>query len=246
MPLTCDSSPENLPEVEALFSGGTPEDRRTAVSDLCSYGLAPPVVHGILHQLLRQHFCDPIHMLNPRLRERLREYGPWRITANTSDGRPTGLRILSDYDWESAGADAQLAIVVSPGDWKFARVQPHDVLASNDQTGVLEFCGLWNGSHTIFALANIPADALSLGTEVTKLLLHAGYAIGAGFGFSAFQMQEQSRPQRRKPYGDHWSVATTISYTVTERWETRPEAPYLQHISLTTETATATVDDYRQ
>lgn len=227
---TCDNS-QNPPEVEALFpEGSAPESRVNKVSALCSYGMRPHVMTGFLRQLLIGHFTDPSNIESPQIRRHVEELLAWKPSDTTEAGTAPGVLVDSITRWNPSNTDRRPAVLIKRNEWQWQRKGIGDNAASNVYTGSTSYAGFWEGSHTLFCLAQNGAEAEFLTTEVVKFLvafspmirdqmdLHRFYVGGVG-GVSEVQEVIQG-----------YAIPVTVAYIAEEVWKLQPYAPRLKRI----------------
>jgi hypothetical protein len=219
----------NPPEVEASFPPDSePENRVPRVSALCSYGMRPHVMTGLLRQLLIGHFSDPQNVEEPRIRRHVEEITGWVPEADGSNAG--GILIESITRWLPNTADKRPAVIIKRNEWKWTRYGVGDKAHEDLYTGGSSYSGFWEGSHTLFCLAQHGAEAEFLAMEVVKFLilfspmirdqmnLHRFYVAGVG-GVGEVQEVIQG-----------YAVPITVTYVAEESWSIQPYVPRLKRI----------------
>lgn len=221
------SGNDNPPEIEALYpDDSAPEPRMGKLGALCSFGLTPRAMTGFIVQIMRQHFCDATNIHNHFLRGVLQKHGVWNA------GETTGLYVEDVAVWRPELTEARPAIVTKEGDWQWRRVGIGDQAGQTWQTGKQFFGGLWQGTHTVFALGNEPAETQILGNEVAKVLLWYSQRIMADLGLHRFVMVSIGALRKLKESKDNYVVPISIAYVKWESWSLQEEAPRLKRIVL--------------
>ncbi len=221
----CPSGPPNPEEVEALYPQGShPEFRVSNLSALCSYGQTPLVMTGSLRQVLIQHFSDVRNILNSTLRERLTREGVW------SEGANTGIVIESLHRWTPALTESRPGLIIKEGIWQWQRMGIGDQKGEDYRSGKRFFGGYWQGSHTVFALANEGAEAQILAVEAMKCFLWYEEELTSQLELQRFVPVSIGEVSALKEAREHYVVPIVVAYVVPEFWFIQPDAPRVKRI----------------
>jgi hypothetical protein len=224
---TCDEP--NPPEIEAQFpAGSTPENRVERVSSLCSYGMRPHVMTGLLRQLIIGHFSDPDNIEEPRIRRHIQTLGAWKPT-DTGDNSG-GILVESITRWAPNTADKRPAVLIKRNGWKWQRQGIGDIISQNDYTGAVSYAGLWEGSHTLYCLAQNGAETEFLATEVIKFLVMFSPLIREQMDLFRFYLAEVGGIGEIQEVVQGYAVPVTVAYVAEEAWTLQPYAPRLKRI----------------
>ena len=220
---------QNPPEVEAQFPAGSgPEKRIERVSSLCSYGMRPHVMTGLLRQLLLAHYSDPNNIEEPRVRRQLEELGMWKPSDNGLNAG--GILIESITRWQPATADKRPAILIKRNGWRWMRQGIGDKLGTNPFEGTSAYAGMWEGSHTLFCLAPAGAETEFLATETVKFLHNFGPWIRDQMNLHQFFVSEVGGVGEVQEAIQGYAVPVTVAYMAEEAWQLQPYAPRLKRI----------------
>jgi len=209
---------------------GNPENRLGNISAVCSYGMRPHVVTGLLRQLLTAHFADTDNIEEPTLRRRLEETGPWKKDENGSNG--SGLQIESITRWKPATTDKRPAIIIKRNAWKWQRIGIGDISGVNAFEGSTSYTGLWEGSHTLYCLAELGVEAELLTMEVVRFLAHFSPWIVSQMNFKRFFVTEVGGVGEVQEVVEGYAVPVTVAYVAEESWALQLAAPRLKRITL--------------
>lgn len=224
----CDN-PTNPPEVEAQFPGNSaPEKRLGTVSALCSYGMRPHVMTGLLRQLLITHFSDPNNIEEPRIRRHVETLGTWKPADQGAD--TGGILIESITRWLPNTADKRPAILIKRNGWKWLRQGIGDLSGQNDYTGESKYAGFWEGSHTLFCLCPSGVETEFLTTEVVKFLINFSPLIREQMDLHKFIVSEVGGIGEVQEVVQGYAVPVTVAYVAEEAWSLQPYAPRLKRI----------------
>lgn len=224
---TCDNT--NPPDDTSQFPPGSkPENRVNSVSALCSYGMRPHVMTGLLRQLLLGHFSDPENIEEPRVRRQLEELGAWKPADNGLNAG--GILIESITRWQPATADKRPAILIKRNAWKWNRLGIGDRMSTNVYEGSTQHTGLWEGSHTLFCLAPSGAETEFLATEVIKFLHRFSPWIREQMNLFQFIVSEVGGVGEVQEVIQGYAVPVTVAYMAEESWTLQPYAPRLKRI----------------
>lgn len=223
--------PENTnpPEVENDFPAGSePENRIPSVSSLCSYGMRPHVMTGLLRQLLIGHFSDPANIEEPRIRKHVQTLGSWQPSDEELNNN--GIVIESITRWSPNTADKRPAVLIKRNGWKWARQGIGDLSGQNMYTGETSYSGFWTGSHTLFCLAPNGAETEFLTTEVVKFLILFSPMIREQMNLHKFYVDEVGGVGEVQEVTQGYAVPVTVAYVAEERWSVQPYVPRLKRI----------------
>lgn len=220
--MTCGNP--NPDDTEDLFPQGTaPENKFPTVSSLCSFGMRPYVMTGFLRRLLIQHYADPETIAETTIRTRFRGTGAWTATENT------GLYVESITRWRPELAESRPGLVIKRNAWKWERVTIGSQAGAEYVEGQRWFHGFWHGSHTIFALADNPAEVELLANETVAMLLRYSPLIADEMELHRFipveigvvQIEESTK---------NYAVPMTFAYVAEENWILEVHAPRVKRI----------------
>lgn len=225
MSTTCPDSSSPNSGVEHLYpSGSSPADRIPKLSALCSYGQTPRMLTGVIRQILLQHFVDPNQIANDHLRAYLEREGTW------SSGTDSGIYIESLARWRPELTESRPAIVIKEGDWTWRRVGIGDLSGNDPRDGQHYYAGLWNGTHTIFAIGNEGAETQTLAAEVAKLLVWYGPIITDQMNLHRWMVIKIGALNALKEATENYIVPVDVAYVAEEAWSLQVDAPRLKRI----------------
>ena len=219
----------NPPEVDAQFPpDSAPENRVDKVSTLCSYGMRPHVMTGLLRQLLIGHFSDPSNIDEPRIRRHIQNLGAWQPVDNGVNAG--GILIESITRWLPETADKRPAVLIKRNGWKWSRQGIGDLSGQNEYTGATTYAGLWEGSHTLYCLSPNGAETEFLTTEVVKFLINFSPLIRDQMNLHRFMVAEVGGIGEVQEVVQGYAVPVTVSYVAEEAWTLQPYVPRLKRI----------------
>lgn len=224
----CNNQP-NSPEIEALYPPDTaPEVRLDKISALCSYGMRPHVMTGVLRQLLTAHFSDPNNIEEPRVRRQIEELGAWKPSDNGLNAG--GILIESITRWQPATADKRPAILIKRNKWAWQKIAIGNMAGVDTLEGSTGYTGLWEGSHTLFCLCPSAAENEFLATEVVKFLVTFSPWIRDQMNLFRFRIEEIGGAHEVQEVLQGYAVPVTVAYVAEEAWTLQPYAPRLKRI----------------
>lgn len=196
------------------------------ISSLCSTGLRPHTLTGIVLKLLTRHFSSAKGIQEPRLAHYI-----WN-----NDARATKILIAPVWRWLTPGAQMRPAILV-----KRNALRPRQMALGDGQTLISEFGSdrlpasqevtsqiAMAGSHTIFAIAGAAAEAELLGNEISMRLIQYQQAIQRDFDFNRFRVAEIGALSRLDEDNETFVVPVTVAYTYVDAWSIWSSSPYLK------------------
>ncbi|NDD53392.1 hypothetical protein EBZ39_05880 [bacterium] len=222
----------NPPEVENQFPAGSePDNRVPKVSSLCSYGMRPHVMTGLLRQLLIGHFKDPENIEEPRIRRHIQELLSWKPSdPETAEPNIGGLLIESITRWNPTKADKRPAVLIKRNSWKWTRQVIGDKAQENAYTGSTTYAGFWEGSHTLFCMAQYGAETEFLAAEVVKFLINFSPLIRDQMDLHKFYVSEVGGIGEIQEVIQGYAVPVNVAYVAEEAWMLQPYAPRLKRI----------------
>jgi len=179
---------------------------------------------GVIRQILAQHFADPNQITNDHLRAFLERHGVW------SPGLDSGIYIESLDRWRPELTEARPAIVIKEGDWTWRRVGIGDFAGVDVRSGQEFYSGLWNGTHTIFAIGNEGAETKILSVEVAKLLTYYGPTITDQMSLDRWMVVKLGALNSLKESTENYIVPIDVAYVAAESWSLQVDAPRLKRI----------------
>jgi hypothetical protein len=208
--------------------GSVPENKVPKVSALCSYGMRPHVMTGFLRQLLIGHFSDPQNIEEPRIRRHVQEIGGWQPTDASLNHN--GIVIESITRWAPNTADKRPAVLIKRNGWKWSRQGIGDLSNRNLYTGEASYSGFWEGSHTLFCLAQNGAETEFLATEVVKFLILFSPMVREQMDLHKFYVAEVGGVGEVQEVVQGYAVPVTVAYVAEENWSIQPSVPRLKRI----------------
>ena len=209
---------------------GNPENRINNISTVCSYGMRPHVVTGLLRQLLTAHFADTDNIAEPQLRRKFEQIGPWRQDDNGTGN--SGISIESITRWNPSAADKRPALIIKRNGWQWSSLGIGDKSGSNIFEGSTSYTGLWEGSHTIYCLAATGVETELLAIETVKFLTHFSPWIREQMNFKRFIISEVGGIGEVQEVVQGYAVPVTVAYVAEESWSLQLDAPRLKRITL--------------
>ena len=224
---TCDDL--NPEEIEELYpEGSAPENRVKKVSALCSYGMRPHVMTGLLRQLLVDHFADVQNIEDPKVRRQIETLGAWQPVENGLN--QSSILIESITRWNPNNADKRPAVLIKRNDWRWMRQTIGDKAGENPYTGSTSYMGFWEGSHTLYCLAQNGAETEFLTTEVVRFLVTFSPLIRDQMDLMRFLVSSVGGIGEVQEVIQWYAVPVTVSYVAEESWELRPYVRRLKRI----------------
>ena len=224
---TCDDL--NPEEIEELYpEGSAPENRVKKVSALCSYGMRPHVMTGLLRQLLVDHFADVQNIEDPKVRRQIETLGAWQPVENGLN--QSSILIESITRWNPNNADKRPAVLIKRNDWRWMRQTIGDKAGENPYTGSTSYIGFWECSHTLYCLAQNGAETEFLTTEVVRFLVTFSPLIRDQMDLMRFLVSSVGGIGEVQEVIQGYAVPVTVSYVAEESWELQPYVPRLKRI----------------
>ena len=186
-----------------------PETKQLAgaqlASLLCSKGMRPLLLTGILRDLLIRHFTAE-HIEEADLRQLI-----WQ------PGETTGILVESGLRFRPELAEKRPAVIIKRNGYQNLRLAIGDQNQA-DQRGFEHFSTFWVGSHTLFCLHPQPAGVELLATEVQRELTQFGPALLKHLGLLRWQVQEVGPVAVLEESRGHFLVPVTLGWAYQEHW----------------------------
>lgn len=201
------------------------------VSSLCSTGLRPHIITGIILKLLTQHFSSSKNIQEPTLKDYIWNFDP----------KMSKILITPVWKWLTIKAESRPAIIIKRNSLKTRQLGLADgqALVQNDLNNrVIPAEGVGvsqiavTGSHSIFCLSPAPAEAELLATEVFSRLVQYQQAIQKEFLFNRFRVGELGEVSKIEEASEYFGVPVNIVYAYIDAWEVWTEAPFLKRIAV--------------
>jgi hypothetical protein len=202
-----------------------PEDRTDPASSLCSYGPRPLLLTGILRLLLTDHFSSAANFEH----DQLALYQAERVW--TADESTTAIRIEDALTWTPEISGLKPAIIIKQNDYDVLHLGLADVSGTTPQ-GFTEHTVLWKGSHTLFCLSKEGAEAVILGQEVGRYLLHFGNVFRKEFKLHSWKVMQMGAPAKIKELPGKFGVPVTVSICYEDSWILHQHTPLLKTLAV--------------
>lgn len=199
-----------------------PEDRTDPVSALCSLGARPTIITGYLRQWLQAHFAVATQIEHPQLRSKL-----WN-----ADRLQTAIEVEDVLRWKPSTTEFRPALLIARNDYKVLRFGIDDRMmgATWDARGVEHYGAFLEGSHTVFAVSSLPAEAELLGSEVYRELMQFGPKIREELDLKRFAVAMYGKAFEIEEARGNYAVPVPVGCAAEETWQVLPHAPFLKRI----------------
>lgn len=183
---------------------------------------------GLLRQLLLDHFSDPQNIEDSKIRRQLEILGVWRPIENGLN--QSGILVESITRWNPNNSDKRPAVLIKRNTWQWSRKTIGDKAGENLYTGSTAYTGFWEGSHTLYCLAQNGAETEFLAAEVFRFLLTFSPLIRDQMALMRFLVSEVGGVGEVQEVIQGYAVPVTVSYVAEESWELQPYVPRLKRI----------------
>jgi len=197
---------------------GTPEDRTTSFSNLCSLGPRPLFMTGIMRTLLTSHFGDASNLEDRALIGKL-----WSAEA-CSD-----ILIEDATVWKPGSTQTRPSVIIKRNTWKSRKLGINNVSGTTDE-GFTQYTKLLVGSHTLFCMANAGAEAEILCAEVFRYFEHFGPVFREEFGLHLFEVMEVGGLSEIEESSEVYAAPVTIGYAWEDSWILKQHTPKLKTV----------------
>ena len=213
-------TPENLEHFLPPQTTETLADRFVDPRTFCRLRFSPILATGVLLGLIREHFGNPLAIVDPMLQRYV-----WRT------GDQTDIMIESCTNDALTRLQMRPAILVRRNAVRPKREGLDDQLKSLGGEQGRDFVVTLHGSHTVFCLAGKPGQAEVLANETAMYLLQSAPEIRGSLCFKGdFKLDEIGELGTAEGLGGQYVVPVTFSYITDFAWSIAPDAPVLRHI----------------
>jgi len=202
------------------------------ISSLCSTGLKPNLLTGVILKLLTRHFSTAKGIQEPQLKDYIWSNTPaaskilivpvWRWLVRTSQLRPAIVI--------KRNALRPRTIALGDGQALVPGLSEDKIPMNQEVTSQIAVAG----SHTIFAIAELATQAELLSTEIFLRLIQYQQAIQEEFMFNRFRVAEVGPLARLDEHSESFVVPITVAYAYVDAWQIWSTAPFLKRLVLET------------
>ncbi len=211
-----------------------PQAIQPPVSSLCTTGLDPYLITGLLLQELREHFLHGVRIEHSRL-QGLR-WVPSVADPNTSDVERTTILLEPVYTWDPRHTQARPAVLVRRDAVKLENnrwmgnnmAQPQFGAGDGSETHIMPI----TGGHTLLCIATAAGIVETLAMEVARLFYRSGLVFTRKFPFNSFMVTQVSEVQRIEESDEHFAVAVQLQYAYTDQWTIVQQNPLMKGVNL--------------
>jgi hypothetical protein len=197
-----------------------PQFHRQQVSSLCSLGLRPHLMTGILRHLIGEHFAQRENIEEPALQDVL-----WRA-------RDVGnILIESITRWKPNQLADRPAIIIKRNGWQAERIFPDDQYGTTPQ-GEPIFCNIMQGSHTLFCISKAGEEAEILAAEVMQELSGFAHLIRQTLSLLRFVPVGLGQIFEIEEATENYAVPVDVTYANQNAWTIHEHAPKLKSIEI--------------
>jgi hypothetical protein len=194
------------------------------VSSLCELGPRPLVMTGWLRLWLEAHFQKG----NLEDQDQTIQKMLWQA------GATTGIMIESNTRWVPELTESRPAIILKRGAWQHQRLGiDNRMFGLHPPDGQEVYANLWQGSHTLFCIANKGAEVEKLGAEVYREMNEFGPAFREVLNLMRFECTEVGEIMILEEARQNFVVPVVVAYAFMEQWKLNREVPVLRTVDLT-------------
>jgi hypothetical protein len=197
--------------------------------NLCSLGLSPRMLSGVIMRLLKNHFSDPSLILTPNLEQYVWSEKPLE----------SKIRIVKSVFFDPATAGQYPALVVKRMPLQSQRHSMADKvgtsrgMSSTDaMRGISHHSRFINGAHRIFCIAEADGESEDLAQEVFDVLSFLSPAIVERLPFHNFEVTGMGEQGALTETATQIGVPVDVTYTYEYAWTLQALAPRLKTFSL--------------
>ncbi|RKX21350.1 MAG: hypothetical protein DRP45_12430 [Candidatus Zixiibacteriota bacterium] len=206
----------------------TPYNLDRESSSLCSTGLRPHILTGVILWLIRRHFLEERTIQHPDLKGYI-----W-----DPDPRVSKILIEPVWRWLTLRIQQRPGVVVKRNSLRPRQLALGDgqtVIGTPDASSIPAGNGAsaavaMTGSHTLFVIAGKEAQVELLGAEIVSRLIQYQQAIQKEFLFSRFRVAEIGAVSKLEESTENFAIPISVAYAYVDSWSIWAEAPFLKRL----------------
>jgi hypothetical protein len=199
-----------------------------SIRNLCSIGMTPRSISGVIMRMLKNHFSEPSLILTPSLRQYIYsdELGKSKI------------RIVKSVIFDPGASGQYPALVVkrlgseskrhSMGD----RTDTTGDRTSDQMKGITHHSRFITGQHRIFCIADAGGEAEDLAQEVFDFFSFLSSAITSQLPFHNFEVTGMGEDGALNETASQVGIAVDVRYAYEYAWAIQALAPRLKGFNL--------------
>lgn len=197
-----------------------PQIRGQQASSLCSLGMRPHLMTGILRHYVGEHFATRGNTDDVALRDLL-----WRAKGVGN------ILIESITRWKPDELGMRPAVIIKRNDCRPERLFPDDQYGSTPQADPT-FLNLMHGSHTLFCISKSGEEAEILAAEVNQQLEGFAHLIRQNLSLARFVPAGLGQLFEIEEATESYAVPVNVAYAYQNSWTIHEHAPRLRHVEL--------------
>jgi hypothetical protein len=197
--------------------------------NLCSVGLTPRTITGLIMRFLKDHFSDASLILTPNLRQ-------FVYSEKVAESK---IRIVKSVIFDPSGSGQYPALVVKRLNLESMRhsmddrAQSHSLDHSTEQMqGITQHSRFITGAHRIFCIADVGGEAEDLAQEVFDFLSFMSPAIRDRLPFHDFAVIGMGEEGALNDTAAQVGIAVDLKYTYEYAWALQALAPRLKAFTI--------------
>ena len=195
-------------------------DTSSRFSPLCSLGLTPLLMTGILRTLLTEHFAQSGNIEQVPLQDFL-----WQA------GDTSKILIESSTRWTPTKTASRPAVILKRNAWQVEKLSIGDRFQGGSPDGFVRYAKLMVGSHTLFCMMpREGAAAEILAAEVYRELMGFAPVWRKALNLMRLDVVQIDQVYVIPEADETFVVPITIAYAAVEIWRIEQQVPVLQEI----------------
>lgn len=199
-----------------------------SIATICSAGMTPRVVTGLLLRTLKNHFADPDLILDPKLQKYV-----WN-----QDSSKSKIRIIQNAFFDAKSAGQFPAIVVGRGNLESKRVAMDDKAQSTNDpiamamAGITKYTRFHLVQYTVTCIAENVGEADDLAMEVFDTFSYLSPMMTERLPFHDFQVVGMGALGALTDVGTQLAVPVQLTMAYEYAWTLQPLAPRTKTLSI--------------
>jgi len=198
-------------------------------SGLCGEGIiSPNAMTGAVLWLLRYHFSDKTRIVDDIVKRRV-----WTTDDDRTSAPDSKIVIEPSYRWDLDAIQVRPGIFVRRNQWGLQHLGMFGSrIVFNPDTDREIYTREVQGSHTIFSVSKLPAEAEAIAWELIGQLEGFSVNIGRDMGLVTLRVSEMQDLKPLQESEKHWTVPVVLSYIFDRSWNVHQRAEKFSKVTI--------------
>lgn len=206
--------------LQPIYNTASPQQLEQDFSAICSEGLSPATVQAMLLWVIRYHFSDSQRIADRSLKNRV-----WTTDDGLTSAPSAAITIEPAYRWKLDNVQQRPGVFIRRQAWQLKHLGMFGSAIQNNAmhnlSGEVRYEREVSGSHVIFSVSKLPAEADALAWEITTQLEGFSVNIGRDMDLVTLRVAQLGDPVPLEESEKHWTVPVVVSYIFNRSWAVR-------------------------